>query len=327
MKTIIFTSFIIMGISGLMAQLDCDPSLAPQNLQSIYTPGVGAQLSWDVVPGSQGVQLKVELPGGSNISKRIIGIERDQFLVPDLALGTGTYSWRVQAACSTIFPYALTPISAPSSFTKGGTTPCPSTVTDVDGNVYATVQIGTQCWMGENLKVESYRNGNPIPTGFSNVDWQTTSVGSYSIYNNDPLYITVFGLLYNAFAVADPRGLCPTDWHVATDAEWTDLTNSLGGAAIAGGALKTTGNLLAGTGWWRSPNAAATNSSMFSAEPGSTRFPIGNYGNYGYAGYWWSSTPVDALTNWYIALSYGDGVVYRASNDKHYGFSVRCLKD
>jgi hypothetical protein len=109
MKTIIFTSFIIMGISGLMAQLDCDPSLAPQNLQSIYTPGVGAQLSWDVVPGSQGVQLKVELPGGSNISKRIIGIERDQFLVPDLALGTGTYSWRVQAACSTIFPYALTP--------------------------------------------------------------------------------------------------------------------------------------------------------------------------------------------------------------------------
>ena len=60
MKTIIFTSFIIMGISGLMAQLDCDPSLAPQNLQSIYTPGVGAQLSWDVVPGSQGVQLKVD---------------------------------------------------------------------------------------------------------------------------------------------------------------------------------------------------------------------------------------------------------------------------
>ncbi|MBI1193820.1 MAG: hypothetical protein GC205_11705 [Bacteroidetes bacterium] len=327
MKTLVFTLAFFFGINGIAAQVDCDPSLAPQNLNAVYTPGVGALLTWDVVPGSQGVQLKVDLPAGSSITKRLVGFERDQFLVPDLALSDGTYTWRVQAACSTVFPFALTPISSPSSFTKGDLHVCPATVVDADGNVYATVLIGDQCWMGENLKVSSYRNGDPIPTGFSNAAWQTTMAGAYSVYDNNPLYKPIFGLLYNAYAVSDPRGLCPADWHVATDGEWTDLTIHQGGAAVAGGTLKTTGNLLAGTGWWRSPNAGATNSSNFSAQPGSTRFPIGNYGNYGYAGYWWSSTAFDALANWYVALSYGDGQVYRASNDQHFGFSVRCIKD
>ncbi len=324
-KTILFIPLFFA--LNLLAQTDCDPAFAPQNLHSLYTPGVGAQLNWDVVPGSQGFLLRVQLPGGSNINKRVIGLDQDHYMVPDVVLVPGTYEWRIQVACSTTYPYALSLVSVPSTFTKPGAATCPVEVTDIDGNSYPTVEIGGQCWMGENLQVQNYQNGDPILTGLSNAAWQTATSGASSVYYNDPLYIPVFGLLYNQFAVADSRGLCPTGWHVPTDAQWTDLTNYLGGAAIAGGALKTTGTLIAGTGWWRSPNAGATNSSLFSAEPGSTRFPVGNYGIYGYAGYWWSATPQDALTSWYIALSYGDGMVYRAANDNHYGFSVRCLKD
>ncbi|MFM7912349.1 MAG: hypothetical protein ACKO9W_09225, partial [Bacteroidota bacterium] len=78
------------------------------------------------------------------------------------------------------------------SFTTSVSLPgvrCPGTpmVTDIDGNIYNTVQIGTQCWTQSNLKVRKYRNGDNIPTGLSNADWQFTTSGAYAIYDNDPV--------------------------------------------------------------------------------------------------------------------------------------------
>ncbi len=131
----------------------CDPSIPPSSLISTIAPGAGVLLQWDAISGSVGIQLRADLPSGVSIVRRIAGFERDFYLIPESALSPGVYTWSVQAACSPIPPYNVTPVSTSNSFTVGGGGPCPSTVTDVDGNVYNTVQIGSQCWTKENLKV------------------------------------------------------------------------------------------------------------------------------------------------------------------------------
>jgi len=216
---------------------------------------------------------------------------------------------------------------------------CPGTpsVTDIDGNSYHTVQIGTQCWTQSNLKVSKYRNGDTIPTGLSNSDWGNTTAGAYAIYDNNPVNDGLYGKLYNHYAVMDTRGLCPTGWHVSTDSEWNVLVKFLDPNAdtvcvfcdqsgIAGGALKSTA-IQPTPGGWNSPNAGATNSSGFSAGPGALRNPNGGFFNVlGQNGWWWSSS-LDGTFSWYRALSYTNGDFYRSSNNLRFGMSVRCLKD
>jgi uncharacterized protein (TIGR02145 family) len=275
-----------------------------------------------------GVQIKVDLPSGLTVNQRIVGPEVDQFFVSDALLSPGTYTWRVQAACSTLPPYSPTLISASNSFTKGVTGSCPAaTVTDIDGNVYNTVLIGSQCWTAENLKVERYRNGDNIPTGLSNSAWETTTNGAFAVYDNVAANKATYGLLYNWFAAVDPRGLCPTGWHVPTDADWTQLTDHLGGEGVAGGEMKATGILEAGTGLWLSPNFAATNNSGFSGLPGGFRYDFGFFDERGFNGYWWSSSENSASDAWYRVLNYFLRGAGRASTIKPYGFSVRCLLD
>ena len=95
-----------------------------------------------------------------------------------------------------------------------------ATVTDIDGNVYETVVIGDQLWMAENLKVTHYRNGDEIPTGLSSDnegEWATTDEGAYAIYDDNPYYIDLYGLLYNPYVVLDERKVCPAGWHVPSD--------------------------------------------------------------------------------------------------------------
>jgi|GEM_PF-382698 len=327
-KWITASCVIFLGCQSLSAQV-CDPGTAPTGLTSTYTPFSGALLEWDVVPGSIGVQIKATTPSGSNITRRIIGFERDQYLVPDALLTTGIYTWQVQAACSTIPPYAVTPISASNTFEKGGAGgggTCPVSATDVDGNVYTVVEIGDQCWMGQNLKVERYRDGTNIPTGLSNSAWNATTNGAFSVYNNIAANKATFGLLYNWYAVDDSRGLCPTGWRVPSDAEWTQLTDFLGGASVAGGKMKTTGTLSAGTGLWESPNGAATNSSGFSGLPGGGRNSSSGYFNQGFFGFWWSRSdpfPPFAVNR---NLQYVGGLAGQNEESKQDGFSVRCLE-
>ncbi|HQK97087.1 MAG TPA: FISUMP domain-containing protein, partial [Bacteroidia bacterium] len=144
-----------------------------------------------------------------------------------------------------------------------------STVTDIDGNVYSTVVIGTQEWMQENLKTSHYKNGVLIPTGLSDAQWSFTTNGAYAVYNDSTSYNAIYGKLYNWYAVADPNGLCPTGWHEPEDWEWNLLIKYIDTNAdttcvtspqsqIAGGAMKEIGLTN-----WISPNAGATNSSGF----------------------------------------------------------------
>ena len=112
-----------------------------------------------------------------------------------------------------------------------------TTVTDIDGNVYRTVKIGTQVWMAEKLKTTRYRNGDPIPNVTDNPQWISLKTGALCWYKNDEANKATYGSLYNWFAVADSRNIAPVGWHVPSDEEWTTLTTCLGGEFFAGGKL------------------------------------------------------------------------------------------
>ncbi|MFN4881275.1 MAG: fibrobacter succinogenes major paralogous domain-containing protein, partial [Bacteroidota bacterium] len=197
------------------------------------------------------------------------------------------------------------------------------TMTDQQGNVYKTIVIGTQEWMAENLKTTIYRNGNPIANVTDSSQWVNLETGAWCYYNNNSQYDCPYGKLYNWYAVADSRNVCPTGWHVPTDAEWTTLTSFLGGETVAGGKMKSTD-----LQYWISPNGAATNESGFSGLPGGNRDGLNGYFyGVGYYGYWWSSPESSTTGAWYRYLSYDDGNAYRYGAYKRDGFSVRCLKD
>jgi uncharacterized protein (TIGR02145 family) len=198
---------------------------------------------------------------------------------------------------------------------------CPATVTDYDGNVYETVEIGNQCWMKENLKVIHYNNGVAIPHRADDFNWQYSIGGAYCNYDNNEANVAIYGRLYNGYAAQWGDDLAPEGWHVATDADWDTLVNYLGGPTAAGGKLKE-----AGTAHWQSPNTGATNESAFTALPGGNRGWDGTFFGMGEYAEFWSSTS-DGLDNaWRRYLTYIGTTIHRNSRDKNYGQSVRCVR-
>lgn len=212
--------------------------------------------------------------------------------------------------------------SGESSQTSATPTSTATTVTDIDGNVYNTVTIGTQVWMKENLKVTKYRNGDAIPTTTANIFSGESSPKYQWAYNNDENNVSTYGRLYTWYAATDSRGVCPTGWHVPTDAEWTTLTDYLRGESVAGGKMKE-----AGTTHWISPNVG-DNSSGFTALPGGFRVSEGPFIYMGDTGYWWSATEGEWYRyGWYRYLRYFNDYANRTADHKSYGFSVRCVRD
>jgi uncharacterized protein (TIGR02145 family) len=176
--------------------------------------------------------------------------------------------------------------------------------------------------MQENLKTTHYKNGAVIPNNLTDAQWTATTNGACADYNNDPTNTAVYGKLYNWYAVADPQGLCPTNWHAPSDAEWDTLVNYLGGDTIGGGAMKEIG-----TTHWTSPNTGATNSSGFTGLPGGLRSLSGPYYAIGNYGYWWSATQYSTSNAYFRCLYYFNSSVHRTNSNKTSGFSVRCVKD
>ena len=204
---------------------------------------------------------------------------------------------------------------------KDDVTNIPKTISDNDGNIFSTVTIGTQVWMTENLKTTKYNDGTSIPLVTEGAKWAALLTPGYCWYNNDAANKNNYGALYNWYTVNTGK-LCPTGWHVPSDAEWTILTTYLGGESVAGGKLKETG-----TSHWLSPNTGATNESIFSALPGGYRFVFGSFYFIGEYGHWWSSTGYSTDRAWYQLMYYNYSKVTRVNLDKRYGFSVRCLKN
>lgn len=184
-----------------------------------------------------------------------------------------------------------------------------------------SIKICNQVWILKNLDVSNYRNGDPIPQVTDPTQWANLTTGAWCYLLDDAANGTVYGKLYNWYAVTDPRGLAPKGWHIPSVAEWATLQTCLGGDAVAGDKLRATGTI-----YWPPPNSGATNSSGFTALMGGNRNELNPYFSFN-AGWWWSSTQYDTDEAWYHVLypnhpSSETNVGYKKS-----GFSVRCIKD
>ncbi len=210
-----------------------------------------------------------------------------------------------------------------NSCKKDDSTGSSATVTDADGNVYHTVTIGTQTWLTEDLKTTHYNDASktPITNVTDNSAWGGLTTPAFCWYNNDFTNKANYGALYNWYAASDSR-LCPTGWHVPTDAEWSALITFLGGDSIAGGKLKESG-----TAHWVSPNTGADNSTGFTALPAGSHYTNGLFYLNSKYGWWWSTTGSLASEAWHECLKYNTAAVSRISGSKKLGFSVRCIKD
>lgn len=193
---------------------------------------------------------------------------------------------------------------------------------DIDGNIYHTVTIGTQIWLLENLNVTHYRNGDPIANETSDSVWTTLTTGAWCDYNNFVDTTGAYGKLYNYYAVADPRGMAPVGWHVASTAEWTTLVSYLGGSDVSSPKLREVGNA-----HWTGANEAATNESGFTALPGGWRDIYGAYSFKGIRTYWWTTSfSFDGLY-WSWGLNETDTQVISLMYRPVIGMSVRCVRD
>jgi uncharacterized protein (TIGR02145 family) len=249
---------------------------------------------------------------------------------------TGTFNYTIPltgTSCSSV--------NATGTITV--TTACGSvsSVPDYDGNAYATVSIGTQCWTVTNLRVRRYNDGTEIrfnnsggSGGTTSETWSVLNNGAYTIYANDsvasPSNLTTYGYLYNWYAAkgiataGSPtyKNICPIGWHVPTDMEWSTLTDYLG--TTPGNAMKSTG-----TTYWSSQSTGTNNSSGFSALPGGSRSSSGSFASIRNNAFFWSVTlDVGSSNNAYSRrLATNNGDVTRLSSNKSTGASVRCLKD
>jgi uncharacterized protein (TIGR02145 family) len=220
-------------------------------------------------------------------------------------------------------------------------------VKDIDGNTYATIQIGEQVWMAENLRTTRYQNGDRIPNATDAGSWRSLNSGAWCHFNNDPNYEVPYGKLYNWYTVRDPRNVCPAGWHVPTDREWNILVGYLDPlydqraeyqSAIAGARMKSTimeSDTILGI----------TNRIGFSGLSGGNRDERGDFSKGFFtgsgvfpAGYWWSASKSSSGNSvhmdswgkdfgWYRSLTNDKAGIYRYMARKGVGFSVRCLRD
>jgi uncharacterized protein (TIGR02145 family) len=189
-------------------------------------------------------------------------------------LTASTQYWAVGYATNSVgtsYGDTITFTTSASAFT------CGTSTVSYDGHDYTTVRIGTQCWFKENLRNDNYRDGTAIPGSLDNTTWPGNTSGAQTVYDqggaNEATNLAAYGRLYNWYAVTNAAGLCPTGWHVPTDAEWDTLTTHLGGLSVAGDKLKST------SGW--DNNGNGSNVSGFTGLPGGYRILDGSFFNVG----------------------------------------------
>jgi uncharacterized protein (TIGR02145 family) len=208
-------------------------------------------------------------------------------------------------------------------------------VTDIDGNEYHTITIGTQVWMVENLKTTKYNDGTSIPFVSDGTTWSNLSTPGYCFYDNNDANKNTYGALYNWYTVNTSK-LAPTGWHVPTDAEWTALIAYLTNNGYGyGGSGSEIAKSMASTSGWNSSTSvgcvgndpSSNNNSGFAGLPCGVRYISGLFYSIGYGGYWWSSTENNTNNAWYLHLGFADRNVNSYNDSKQCGLSVRCLRD
>jgi uncharacterized protein (TIGR02145 family) len=209
-------------------------------------------------------------------------------------------------------------------------------VTDIDGNVYYTVTLGTQEWMVENLKVTHYRNGDPIPNVTNDSAWSILTTGAWCEYNNQAVNGVTYGKLYNWYALEDSRNIAPSGWHLPTNADWSGLMDylSFNGYGFATNINEIAKSIASQSGWQTdgTPGTVgndqrSNNKSGLSALPGGYRYIDGTFKyNKSYC-FWWTSTDISSDVAWYYYLNSFSSFNFNDFTIKSLGMSVRCVKD
>ncbi|MEI6090294.1 MAG: FISUMP domain-containing protein [bacterium] len=280
------------GFPGKKAKIQTLKIIHPNGGES-FVVGMDTVISWDGVLEDEKVKIEYTTDNGIN------WIE-----IADSAIGL-KYNWHVPKTPSNECLARVTARLGYDGF-------CPE------------VQICNQIWMGCNLDVDTYRNGDPIPEVTDSAEWVNATSGAWCYYNNDPAMGEIYGKIYNWYAIQDSRGLAPEGWHIPNFDEWNQLEDCLGRTEGSGGKLKSTGTIEAGDGLWYAPNAGATNEFGFSALPGGLR-EFGQFHYLGFGGFWWDS--FEKLTNGLKELEYDNAEMWSSFWFSAVGCSVRCVKD
>ncbi|MGA1976606.1 MAG: FISUMP domain-containing protein [Bacteroidales bacterium] len=227
------------------------------------------------------------------------------------------YHYRIEAVNSDGTKY-----SSDAEFTTDGT------LTDVDGNKYRTITIGSQVWTAENLRTTKFSDGTPIQL-VPDTTWKNLTSSAYCWNNNDSATACLdsLGALYTWYVVDitsnGVKNVCPTGWHVPSSTEWNTMITYLSGSYVAGGKLKE-----AGTSHWISPNTGATDESGFRALPANIRMADGTFGSPGGSfGYWWTSSEYDPLNAYFREVRFDVSTIYIGDYPKNSGLSIRCIQN
>jgi uncharacterized protein (TIGR02145 family) len=206
-----------------------------------------------------------------------------------------------------------------SSQLMGGFMSPTHTVTDIEGNEYKTVKIGTQIWMAENLRTATYNDGTAIPNVTDATAWSGLTSGAWCYYDNTSSYNIPYGKLYNEYTVFTNK-LCPIGWHVPTESEIDTLINLMEGVETAGGHAKSTGY-----DYWLSPNTGATNKYGFNVVGAGYRSDNSSLAflQINIITFLWMSSTSSAV----YSFSYGNTRFYTGYSSENNGFSIRCIKD
>jgi uncharacterized protein (TIGR02145 family) len=280
--------------------------------------------------GATGIGAPTGLPAGvtASWSNDVITISGTP-----TATGNFTYTIPLTGGCGSVNATGTITLSEPPFV-------CGSSSVTIDGYDYPTVSIGTQCWTKENLRVRRYSDGTEIrfdksggSGGNSSSTWATGNYGAYTIYAHDSVAtpssnLSNYGYLYNWYAVkgiitnggTSTKNICPSGWHVPTDAEWTTLTTYLvGGNSGAGRVLKKNDAL------WTTNTG--TNTSGFSVLPGGVRTDDGRFVNVRYYATFWTASDYDGNDAWFRYIEGPNNNVSSSHWGYSNGCSVRCLKD
>jgi uncharacterized protein (TIGR02145 family) len=326
------------------------PRMSAAQRDAISSPAAGLVL-WCIDCGAKG---ELQVHNGSEWTNMVGGATSNVLIVPTVTPivgtyifngsaqgpnsatndGTGTsYTYSYNGTGGTSYGPSATPPSAQGNYAVivtvapngnyAGASSAATLFTIEAVDLTPRVTIGTQVWTTQNLNVSTYLNGDPIPKVEDAGTWASLTTGAYCYYNNDSAtYASVYGKLYNWYAVNDSRGLAPAGYHVPTDAEWTTLTTTLGGESVASGKMKE-----AGTSHWNSPNAGADNSSGFNALPGGYRDNNGGFTSNGTYAAFNSATEFDSPAAYLRLLMRFNASVARNTYLKTAGFSVRLVHD
>ena len=302
------------------------PSWQPS--PNIVLPTVYLSELYKILPFSIDFSADISSDGGGQIlAKGIVYSTNNLPTLLDFTIMTGSDAGSFTGSISSLLPnttYYIRAFATNNLGTRYSNQLLENTsliATDLDGNMYPGIKIGTQTWLSKNLNVTKYQNNDSIEQVISSSTWLNLMEGAWSYSDNSSSYGGTYGKLYNWFAATDQRKICPIGWKIPSDADWTILTDFLGGLDVAGGKLKSTGISI-----WQIPNNWANNLSYFSGLPGGYRDESGQFLGLGYYGLWWSSTSdgPNALSRYvYNEFNYAS----KDSSAKNQGLAIRCLME